>query len=249
MRKPLIGITPSPATDEHGTRYALSPNYTEAVEAAGGVPVILPPQQGNVDELLDALDGVILSGGGDIRPTIYGDTEQHPATYGIHDLRDQFELELARKAIARDMPLLAICRGIQVLNVALGGTLIQDIADQHSDQIEHRQNRGEIPAAQPSHAVTAAPGSLLARVYGATALQTNSFHHQALREVSSELRAIARAPDGTVESVEHPGCRWLLGVQWHPEMMFRAHSEHLAPFQALVEAARAAQPAQAAAAD
>lgn len=243
MRKPLIGITPSPTSEDfdHGTfqRYALSRNYSEAVEAAGGIPLILPPQQGNVPELLDILDGLILSGGGDVRPSRYGDDDVHPTTYGVHDLRDEFELALAQGAIARDTPMLCICRGIQVLNVALGGTLIQDVADQYSAQIEHRQQRNDIPAAEPSHTVTVEPGSLLSRVYGASTIETNSFHHQALREIAPPLRVVGHAPDETVEAVEHPTCSWLLAVQWHPEMMFRAHDEHLRPFLALAAAAQA----------
>ena len=241
MRKPIIGITPSPSSDQfdHGTfnRWALSRNYSEAVEAAGGIPVILPPQDGNVSALLDVLDGVLLSGGGDIRPSVYGDDTVHPTTYGINDARDEFELALAREAIARDIPVLCICRGIQVLNVALGGTLIQDVADQYSDQIEHRQQKNEIPADQPSHTVSVEPDSLLAKVYGTLKIETNSFHHQALKDVSPQLRVVGHAPDETVEAVEHPGCSWLLAVQWHPEMMFRAHDEHLRPFQGLVNAA------------
>jgi len=240
--KPRIGITPSPAEDvvPHGTSYrnALSTNYSDAVEAAGGIPLILPPQHAdNVSAILDALDGVLLSGGGDIRPALYGDESTHPKTYGIHDLRDSFEIALAREAITRDMPVLCICRGIQLLNVALSGTLIQDVADQWGPEIQHRQSELGIPASEPSHTVVAEPESLLARVYGTTSIATNSFHHQALRDLSPELVAIGRAPDGIVESVERPGSTWVLGVQWHPEMMFRAHEEHLRPFAALIEAA------------
>lgn len=238
--KPIIGITPSPSEDafSHGTfsRYAISNNYTEAVEAAGGVPVVLPPQASNLDEMLGILDGLLLSGGGDIRPERYGDPTVHPKTYGIHDLRDTFEIALVRAAIQRDMPLLCICRGIQVLNVALGGTLIQDVADQHGTQVEHRQQANDIPASEPSHEVVVVPGSLLERVYGITTIPTNSFHHQAVKDGSPELRAIATAPDGIVEGVERPESTWVLGVQWHPEMMFRAHAEHLQPFRALVDA-------------
>ena len=239
--KPLIGITPSPIEDQqpHGTfyRYALSSNYSEAVEAAGGIPIIVPPQQGNIDEILDMVDGLLLSGGGDMRPDRYGDDYVNDKTYGIHDLRDELELQLARGAVERDIPMLCICRGIQVLNVALEGTLIQDIASEYGTQIEHRQHENGILATEPSHEVTADRDSLLADVYEADTIQTNSFHHQALKEISPELRAIATAPDGVVESVERPESSWVLGVQWHPEMMFKAHQEHLKPFNGLVKAA------------
>lgn len=238
--KPVIGITPSPIEDQqpHGLfyRYALSSNYSEAVEAAGGIPIILPPQQGNIDEILDMVDG-FLSGGGDIRPDRYGDSYVHDKTYGIHELRDELELQLARGAVERDLPMLCICRGIQVLNVALEGTLIQDIADEYGQQVEHRQHTKGIVSSEPSHEVRAERDSLLADVYEMDTIQTNSFHHQALKEVSPELRAIATAPDGIVESVERPDSSWVLGVQWHPEMMFKAHQEHLKPFNGLVRAA------------
>jgi putative glutamine amidotransferase len=239
--KPVIGITPSPIEDQqpHGLfyRYALSTNYSEAVEAAGGIPIILPPQQGNVDEILDMVDGLLLSGGGDVRPDRYGDAYVHNKTYGIHDLRDELELQLVRGAIERDLPMLCICRGIQVLNVALEGTLIQDIAGEYGTQIEHRQHENGISSSEPSHEVRAERDSLLADVYEADTIQTNSFHHQALKDISPELRTIATAPDGIIESVERPDSKWVLGVQWHPEMMFEAHPEHLKPFKGLVQAA------------
>ncbi len=241
--KPIIGITPSPSEDQfsHGLfyRYALSSNYTEAVEAAGGVPIIIPPQHGNIDEILDMVDGLLLSGGGDIDPQRYGDTEVHEKTYGLHEGRDVLEIELTKGAVARDLPVLCICRGIQVMNVALGGTLIQDIGDQYSDEIQHRQHENGIEPSEPSHEVTAERDSLLGDVYELEQIQTNSFHHQGLKEISPELRAIGTAPDGIVESVERPDSTFMLGVQWHPEMMFKAHDEHLRPFVGLVKAATA----------
>jgi putative glutamine amidotransferase len=239
--KPIIGITPSPSEDQfsHGLfyRYALSSNYSEAIEAAGGVPLIIPPQHGNIEEILSTVDGLLLSGGGDLNPQRYGDNSVHETTYGIHELRDELEIELTKGAIARDLPVFCICRGIQVLNVALGGTLYQDIADQYSDQIQHRQHENGIQASEPSHEVTAVRDSLLGDVYGAESIQTNSFHHQGLKEVSPELRTVGTAPDGVVEAVERPASTWMLGVQWHPEMMFKAHGEHLKPFVGLVKAA------------
>lgn len=242
-RKPVIGITPSPVEDvqPHGTfvRYAMSANYTEAVEAAGGVPFVIPPQSGNIDDILETIDGLLLSGGADVDPALYGDEYVHERTYGIFPLRDQLELALVREAIAQDVPVLCICRGIQLLNVALGGTLIQDIPDQYPTDIEHSQHKAGIPADQPGHTVTVTPGSLLAETYQATSINVNSFHHQALREVAADLSVNAVAPDETIEAVSRPGSTWVLGVQWHPEMMFRSHSEHLKPFQALVREATA----------
>jgi putative glutamine amidotransferase len=223
----------------HGAfhRYAIANTYTTAIERAGGVPLVIPPQDGNISEILDVLDGLLLSGGGDIRPDRFGDDYVHPTTYGIHDGRDALELALVQVAIRRDMPVLCVCRGIQVLNVALGGTLIQDVADQFSAQLQHRQGELSIPKEDPSHSVAVEPDTLLARVYGASAIEVNSFHHQGLKDVAAELRVSGRAEDGLAEAVEHSSCRWVLGVQWHPEMMYAAHAEHLRPFSALVEAA------------
>jgi putative glutamine amidotransferase len=238
VRKPIIGITPSPMEDkqEHGTftRYAMATTYTEAVEAAGGVPLVIPPQAGNIDEILSVVDGLLLSGGGDIDPAIYGDSEVHEETYGIHDGRDALELALVKQAVAQDIPMLCICRGIQVLNVALGGTLIQDIPGQYSSEIEHAQQRAGIQKDEPGHTVRVTPGSLLARTYGAESIEVNSFHHQALRDIAPDLEINGVSPDEIVESVARPASGWMLGVQWHPEMMFRAHPEHLKPFAALV---------------
>lgn len=240
-RKPIIGITPSPMEDRqsHGsfTRYAAATTYTEAIEAAGGVPIVIPPQIGNIDEILSVVDGLLLSGGGDVDPQRYGDAEIHDKTYGIHELRDALELELVREAVQRDIPMLCICRGIQVLNVALGGTLIQDVPDQYSTDVEHAQQNNKVSKEDPSHRVTVTAGSLLERTYGARTIDVNSFHHQAIKDLAPDLEINGVAPDEVVESVSRSGNAWILGVQWHPEMMFREHPEHLQPFSALVEQA------------
>ena len=240
-RKPIIGITPSPMSIErpHGTfrTFGIADTYTTAVEAAGGVPIVLPPQDGNADRLAGLIDGLIISGGGDIDPLLYGDSDVHPKTYGIDAGRDSLELALAREAIDRELPTLCICRGIQVLNVALDGNLYQDVADQFGPDLEHRQQTLEVPNHEPWHSVTATAGSLLAEVYGTTDIQVNSFHHQGIRDLGTGLIAVGASTDGLIEGVELPGHPWMLGVQWHPEMMWAAHDEHLRPFQRLVEAA------------
>jgi putative glutamine amidotransferase len=239
--KPVIGITPSHMREAlaHGTfdRHVLSVNYTNAVIAAGGIPIVLPPQDDHADALLDRLDGLLLSGGADIDPAVYGDTEVHPTTYGIHPPRDRFEFALLHGALERDLPILCICRGIQVLNVGLGGTLYQDVADQYGTAIQHRQQEAGIEAAEPGHAVAATAGGLLADVYGAAEVPTNSFHHQAVKDVAPDLRVEGVAEDGLIEAVSLPTRSFVLGVQWHPEMMFERHAEHLAPFARLVEVA------------
>jgi putative glutamine amidotransferase len=247
--KPVIGITPSPSTDTIGPgtfrRYAMAATYTEGVEAADGIPFVIPPQANNVETILDRIDGLLFSGGGDVDPARYGDASVHENTYGIDELRDQFELELFIGALNRDMPVLCICRGIQIANVALGGTLIQDIAGQHSQQIEHRQHVAGYNAPDKSHSVSAVSGSRLHDVFGSTEIETNSFHHQAIRDVAEDLEVIGHAPDGIIEAVDRPASTWFLGLQWHPEMMFKEHPEHLKPFQGLVNASRVALDARA----
>lgn len=238
-RKPVIGVTPSPA-DPHYKQSFFTMDYAAAVEAADGIPVVLPLRYDDLAELLSAVDGVLLTGGGgDIGPATYGDNMLHPTTAGIHERRDELEIALVRAAIARDIPFLSICRGSQILNVALGGTMFQDIHDQHGGEIEHAQAKLGIDFSQPSHTVRVAPGSLLARVYGRAEIEVNSDHHQASRLAGPELRVVGQAPDNIIEAVERPESLFMVGMQWHPELMFRTHPEHLRPFVSLVEAARA----------
>lgn len=238
--KPLIGITPAPQYHRpYGDIYAMATTYVGAVEAAGGVPVVLPPHRAGVEESVAILDGLLLSGGGDIAPARYGDREVHPQTYGISELRDEFEFALLEAALARDLPLLAICRGIQVLNVGLGGTLYQDVADQYPGARAHRQQLTPETRHDPSHTVASATGSLLAEVYGPAPIAANSFHHQTVKEVGRGLEVAGRAEDGSIEAVELPARRFVLGVQWHPEMMYAEHPAHLRPFARLVAEAAA----------
>jgi putative glutamine amidotransferase len=239
--KPLIGITPSLSTDvmPHGTfeRFTIASTYVDAVALAGGIPLVLPPQDDNVGSLLGAIDGLLLSGGADLDPSRYGDETVHPTTYGVSALRDRFELELVEAAIVQDVPLFAICRGIQVLNVALGGTLIQDVADQYSPQLQHSQHDAAIEKDEIGHWVDLATDSALATIYGAERIGVNSFHHQAVRDVAPGLVPIARSEDGLIEAVMLRHKRLVLGVQWHPEMMIHRHPAHLEPFRTLVNAA------------
>jgi putative glutamine amidotransferase len=239
--KPVIGITASQLrsdTQDDRERVSVPRNYVDAVIAAGGVPMILPSQEENDEFLLELVDGLLFTGGADIDPEVYGAEAIHPETYGVDAGRDRFELALVNLAVERELPFFCICRGIQVLNVALGGTLIQDIPDQYSREIQHRQQHSAIDASEASHAVTVREGSLLDATYGSHELSTNSFHHQSVKEVAPQLEIDARTPDGVIEAVSLPGHPFALGVQWHPEMMFEAHAEHLAPFRALVEKAR-----------
>lgn len=241
MTRPLIGITASSIDHRgpaYGEVYTLTRQYAEGVSCAGGVPVIVPY---NLDDealqiLFDRLDGLLLSGGGDIDPAVYGET-LHPATNEIEADRDRVELVLARWVVEREMPFLAICRGIQVLNVALGGSLVQDIPSQVTDALEHSFERGFVERNYHAHPVKISADSRLAHVMRAEIAQTNSWHHQAIKQAASSLKVTACAPDGVIEAVEVPGRRFAIGVQWHPEWLFEDQPEHRRLFEGLVEAA------------
>jgi putative glutamine amidotransferase len=195
--------------------------------------LLLPPGEPHLAELLERLDGVIIAGGGDIDPGRYQGV-RHETIYMLDGERDSSELELARRLVDRELPLLNICRGIQVLNVALGGTLIEHLPDEVGEEIAHRA-----PPRNPTiHEVWVEPASQLAQIMGRTKVVTTSWHHQALRQVASGLKVVAYAPDGTIEAVEMPEHPWLIGVQWHPEMTAADDPSQQRLFDALVEAAR-----------
>lgn len=242
--QPVIGITTTPFVEpqDHGTfrRYLVSVPYVRAVEAAGGLAIILPPQLDGISQLAAMIDGLLLTGGADVAPARYGDAETHETTYGVDEERDVFELALFDAVLAQQKPVFGICRGIQVMNVALGGTLIQDVPSQHAADVAqpHRQHEQGVAASEPSHAVTVAGPNLLP-IFAAGALQVNSFHHQAIRDVAPPLCPVAISPDGLVEAVVMRDRADVFGVQWHPELMFDTHAEHLRPFTHLVEAAAA----------
>jgi putative glutamine amidotransferase len=242
--KPVVGITPSPSVDTlaHGTfqRSCITTSYHLAIEAAGGVPIILPPQGDGVDTIIEILDGLLLSGGADIDPSRYGDQDVHPATYGIDPERDRFEFELFDAALRRGIPVFGVCRGFQVINVALGGTLIQDVAEQHpgAAEIGHRQHQRGLSAADVGHEVLATERNLLP-IFNDGRLGVNSYHHQAIRDLAPVLIPIAYSPDGLIEAVSMRDNEHVFAVQWHPELMFERDAAHLRPFRLLVEAAAA----------
>jgi gamma-glutamyl-gamma-aminobutyrate hydrolase PuuD len=244
--KPVIGITPTPSVEtlSHGTfaRHVMGVAYVDAVLEAGGVPLVLPPQPDNIGALLEVVDGVLLSGGADVEPWRYGDDRLHPATYGLDPTRDDFELALGRAAIERDLPLLGICRGIQVLNVLHGGTLIQDVPTEYESPtpVQHRQQEVGVPADEVGHRVFVADPRLR-ELFAAEDVGVNSFHHQGIDRLAPGLEAAARSADGLVEAVVLPARRFVVGVQWHPELMFRRHEAQRRPFAALVEAATASR--------
>jgi putative glutamine amidotransferase len=239
--KPLIGVTtselrPSSAGTlrRHGepphAEMALGMTYLRAIEAAGGMPVVLPPL-GDAVAYLDRLDGICLSGGPDLDPDAYGAPERHAELGPTEPGLDAFELALARAADERGLPILGICRGAQALNVARGGTLHQHLPG-------HRQIE---PATATTHTVDIEPGSRLAGVAGAGRLRVNSFHHQAVDVLGRELVAVAHAAGGIVEAVEATGPRLVLGVQWHAEGL-TAQARHRALFEELVAASATPAP-------
>jgi putative glutamine amidotransferase len=237
--RPLIGVTTSElrassagTLRRHGepphAEMALGMTYLRAIDAAGGMPVVLPAL-GDADALLDRLDGICLSGGPDLDPDAYGADERHAELGPTEPSLDAFELALARAADARGLPLLGICRGAQALNVARGGTLHQHLPG-------HRQIE---PATATTHTVRVEEGTRLASLVGTRPLRVNSFHHQAVDVLGSGLRAVAWSADGIVEAVEAPGTAFVLGVQWHAEGLV-GEPRHRALFEALVVAAGAA---------
>jgi putative glutamine amidotransferase len=214
VARPLIGITTyvTPAKWSYWELdAALIPvDYVRAVERAGGRALLVPPSEDGVEETLGALDGLVFSGGSDLDPELY-DQEPHNETFGIHEERDRAELALLEAALRRDMPVLAICRGSQVLNVALGGDLVQHLPEVVGDE-KHKHT----PGAFADHDVTVEPGTKLGSLLG-DHTPVKSHHHQGIGRIGEGLRVAAHAEDGTVEAVEDPGRRFAVGVLWHPE--------------------------------
>jgi gamma-glutamyl-gamma-aminobutyrate hydrolase PuuD len=199
--------------------------YVRAVDQAGGRPLLIPPSADGVEETLDAVDGVLFSGGSDLDPELY-DQEPHPATSGVVADRDRAELALLEAALARDMPVLAVCRGSQVLNIARGGDLVQHLPDVVGDE-KHKHTSGTFA----DHDVTLEPGTRLAGLLGDRA-PVKSHHHQGIGRLGEGLKVAAYAEDGTVEAVEDTSHRFAFGVLWHPEA-----GEDLRLFEELVGAA------------
>ena len=217
MREPLIGITLD-AEDPGGYSklpwYALRQNYCTAVVRAGGVPLLLPHEEGAVERYLDLIDGLVVTGGAfDVDPALFGAATRHP-TVTLKTARTAFELAVTRGALDRDLPILGICGGQQLLNVVLGGTLIQHIPDEVPDALAHEQPN---PRTEPGHGVTVTAGSRLEAIVGSGELLVNSAHHQAVKTVGPGVTVNALAPDGVIEGIEVAERRFCLGVQWHPE--------------------------------
>jgi len=232
--RPLVGVTIGNDHRRAG-HFSQREDYVRAVEAAGGLPVILAPgRPDDALELAGRIQGLILSGGADVDPAHYGE-RAHETVTDVTPERDAFELALAREALRRDVPTLAICRGQQVLNVALGGTLIQDIPSSVSGAADHDPERERWELA---HEVRILPGSALRQVLGEDKVAVNSFHHQAVKDLGEGLVASAWSlADGVIEGIEAPGRRFAVGVQWHPESFWNRTPGFQGLFEAVVAAA------------
>lgn len=229
MTKPLIGIGSDVLvqTGERDRAFVYT-TYVDALRRAGAIPVLIPPQPENAAEVVDDLDGVLLAGGEDCDPAAYGEP-RHASVEPMDPRRQENDLSLARAARDRGIPTLGICLGVQVMNVAAGGTLIQHI----ESDIDHASE----PSDRHRHEVAVDGGTRLARIVGERELNVNSSHHQAIKDVGRGLRVTAHAPDGIVEGIEDPRHPFYVGVQWHPEDMAGERSAS-AIFGAFVEAAR-----------
>lgn len=232
MVRPRIGVTLGRDLPERPGFLRVRPDYLEAVARAGGIPIVVPPlaDPAALDALLALLDGVLVSGGLDLDPRHYGESP-HPTTR-VDEVRDALELAVVQWALDAARPTLGICRGQQLLNVALGGSLIQDL------ESEGKQHWQAEDWSVPTHAIVIEPGSHLGRVLGTDWLDVNSFHHQAVRTLGAGLVAVARAPDGVIEAIEHETHPWMLAVQFHPENLLDPRVQRL--FGSFVEACRTA---------
>jgi len=235
--RPLIGIPCRPLTRAETGKpiYANNRAYVHAVESAGGLPVLIPmiKDLNILTALLSRLDGILLSGGIDVHPSHYGE-EVHPLTQEVDIELDEFEITLASWAIQQDIPVLGVCRGMQLINVVLGGTLYQDIDNQYPDSIAHSQRH--LPITHLAHHIIVEPGSRMEKILGHGAVWVNSHHHQAIKDPGKGVRITGRAPDGVPELLEVPDCRFVMAVQSHPEEIYSIEPAFKRLFSAFVQA-------------
>lgn len=235
MTPPRIGITTYQRDLDQGReRFRLPSAYVDAVRAVGGLPLLLPPGEGSPAEFLEVIDGLILCGGGDLHPSRFGGDE-HPAQFSVCEERDAFDLHLVHAVLERRMPMLAICRGMQVLNVAFGGDLHVHLPDSVGEAVPHRVSEDEAA----THRVRLDPRSHLGRLHGVDELEVVSWHHQGIDRIGDGLRPVAWAEDETVEALELEGRPEVIAVQWHPEMttedrLFAEFTERARAFSSLL---------------
>ena len=236
MKPALIGI-PTYGRNDDG-HFFLPAEYVESVRRSGACPILLPPGEEHLDHWFELIDGILFPGGGDIEPARYGGGE-HEMIYMVNPERDTMEFALLDRVLESGLPTLGICRGTQLLNVALGGTLFDHLPDHVGEEVTHR-----LPPREPApHPVQVEEGSGLAAILGATGFTAESWHHQAIRDVAPGLTVVARAPDGTIEAVEKTDHPWLYAVQWHPELTAAEDPIQQRLFNTLAEAALAARQA------
>ena len=235
-RRPVIGVTldaEQPGGYSKYPWYAIRQNYADAIVASGGLPIALPHDAPLAADYLDRIDALVITGGAfDVDPSLYGDAGRH-ATVTLKEGRTAAELALTNGALARNMPVLGICGGQQLLAVALGGTLIQHIPDAVAGALEHEQTN---PRHEPGHAVAIRSGTLLRRIVGSAEMRVNSSHHQAVREPGPFAAVNAVAPDQVIEGIEDVRYRFCLGVQWHPEFLIDPGDRRI--FDALIATCR-----------
>jgi len=241
-QRPLIGITGLVTRyidPPHLPMVSLNERYVRAVATAGGAPLIIAPglDVESLTEMFERLDGILLSGGGDMDPAFYGEAP-HPAVYEVNPDRDRAEVQLARWAVEREKPVMSICRGIQVFNVALGGSLIQDIPSQVPSALTHMFDAKTVARNHIAHTIQIDPGTQLRALIGSERANVNSWHHQSIKHVAPALKVTACAPDGVIEAVEIPDHRFSVAVQWHPEWLYDQQPEMLRLFEGLVRATR-----------
>ena len=235
-KKPLIGVTldaQEPGTYSRYPWYALREHYCSALVSAGALPLPLPHDLCLVDDYLHLIDGLMITGGGhDIDPALYGINERHPSVK-LNPKRTSFEIEITRKALERNLPVFGICGGLQLLNVVLGGTLIQHIPDEVENCLDHYQ---KTPPHLSCHNVKVLENTILHHIVGNAEISVNSVHHQAVKDIGPKMKINALAPDGLIEGIESPDYRFCLGLQWHPEIIVSKHDSTI--FKAFVESTR-----------
>ncbi len=232
MRPPVIGLTTYPSDEEN--RYMMPRPYVDSVRRAGGVPLLITPGEQHIDVVLGLVDGVVLIGGGDIDPDRFNG-QSHPSVYNLSPERDELEIELANAVLDQKVPTLGICRGMQIVTVALGGTLNVHVPDVHGDKVAHR-----VPPRDPvTHVHEVEAGSRLAEILGTTSFPARSWHHQSVRDAPEGFKIVGRAPDGCAEAMESDAYPELMCVQWHPELSASEDPTQQRLFDHLIELCRA----------
>ena len=235
MPKPLIGLTCSRIPNQDGfPTFAVNDTYSRSISTAGGIPILIPLEltKSDLDALLDRVDGVVFTGGYDIDPHKYGG-QSHPKVMHIDQDRDELEIHLVKTMAEQGMPILGICRGLQVINVAMGGSLYEHLPQQFTGSIQHDNH--DKPRDHLSHHVVVEKDSLLAQILASKQVQVNSLHHQGVRKLGNHLHPTAYSPDGLVEAFELPGAAFGLAVQWHPEEL-QEHEDQRRLFHVFVKA-------------